>query len=81
VRKIGSLRTRPNAKTHLPPKAEARHERTLEAVRCSAVLGADSLPRDGVHSRLTLLLFRQRKGRKNARMSSTNRSGSSMGAK
>jgi hypothetical protein len=80
VRKIGSLRTRPNAKTHLPPEAEARHERTLEAVRCSAVLGSDSLPRDGVHSRLTLL-FRQRRGRKNARMSSTNRSGSSMGAK
>src|SRR5215471_21331896 len=30
----------PNAGAHLPPEAEARHERRLEAVRCSAVFGA-----------------------------------------
>jgi hypothetical protein len=29
----------PNAQAHLLPEADARHERTLEAVRCSAVLG------------------------------------------
>ena len=29
----------PNVQTHLPPKAAARYERRLEAVRCSAVLG------------------------------------------
>jgi hypothetical protein len=28
-----------NAQTHLPPEAAARHERRLEAVRCSAVFG------------------------------------------
>ena len=32
------LRT-PNAGAHLLPEAEARHERTLEAVRCSALFG------------------------------------------
>ena len=30
----------PNGQTHLPPEAVARHERRLEAVRCSASLGA-----------------------------------------
>src|SRR5919108_6074357 len=29
-----------NAALHLPPEAGARHERRLEAVRCSAVFGA-----------------------------------------
>src|SRR2546429_8981923 len=29
----------PNAQTHLLPEAAARHERRLEAVRCSALLG------------------------------------------
>src|SRR5439155_17864375 len=31
---------KPNAQAHLLPEAEARHERTLEAVRCSALFGA-----------------------------------------
>src|SRR5262245_59250781 len=35
----------PNAQTHLPPEAGARHERTLEAVRCSAWFGAVAWPR------------------------------------
>src|SRR5262245_41371853 len=30
----------PNAQTHLSPESGARHERTLEAVRCSAWFGA-----------------------------------------
>src|SRR5215510_5329763 len=30
----------PNASAHLLPEAEARHERRLEAVRCSALFGA-----------------------------------------
>src|SRR5713101_1432486 len=30
---------KPNAQTHLPPKAGARHERRLAAVRCSAMFG------------------------------------------
>src|SRR5262249_53673368 len=33
---------RPNAGAHLLPEAGARHERTLEAVRCSAWLGVGS---------------------------------------
>jgi len=33
------LPLKPNAQTHLPQEAAARHERRLEAVRCSAVLG------------------------------------------
>ena len=32
----------PNAGAHLLPEAGARHERTLEAVRCSALFGAGS---------------------------------------
>jgi hypothetical protein len=36
----------PNAKTHLLPEAAARHERKLEAVRCSAKLG-QTWPRPG----------------------------------
>jgi hypothetical protein len=32
----------PNASAHLLPEARARHERKLEAVRCSASLGAGS---------------------------------------
>src|SRR5213594_360738 len=32
----------PNAGAHLLPEAAARHERRLEAVRCSALLGAAS---------------------------------------
>ena len=31
---------KPNAKAHLLPKAGARNERRLEAVRCSALFGA-----------------------------------------
>ena len=34
---------RPNATLHLPPEAEARHERTLEAVRCKRLLGNTEL--------------------------------------
>jgi hypothetical protein len=33
----------PNAQTHLPQEAGARHERTLEAVRCRRLLGAAEL--------------------------------------
>ena len=29
----------PNARAHLLPEAAARHERTLEAVRCSPMFG------------------------------------------
>src|SRR5215475_5244263 len=35
---------KPNAGAHLLPEAGATQERTLEAVRCSALFGADSAP-------------------------------------
>src|SRR5262245_26858063 len=38
------LRRQPNAGAHLPPKAAARHERRLEAVRCSAWFGGVGCP-------------------------------------
>src|SRR5712691_2217556 len=37
----------PNAGAHLLPEAAARHEQRLEAVRCSAWLGAPPPPRLG----------------------------------
>jgi hypothetical protein len=46
----------PNASAHLLPEAGATEERTLEAVRCSAVLGAASL-REVCPSHATLALF------------------------
>jgi hypothetical protein len=42
----------PNAGAHLLPEAEARNERRLEAVRCSAWLGA---ARTGMEPRLAFL--------------------------
>src|SRR5437879_8426592 len=42
----------PNASAHLLPEAGATQERTLEAVRCSALFGAVHGQRDGAFSSL-----------------------------
>jgi hypothetical protein len=55
-------RKKPNASLHLLPEAGATQERTLEAVRCKALFGADSASRIAGVSSPTLGFLRPRIG-------------------